>query len=228
MVLPLYDEGARQRVSKPYVTWTLVAINVVAFFTLCLAPEPTQLDILQTYGFTPASANTASGLVLTPLSGMFLHMSWDHVFFNMLFLAIFGDNVEDAMGHVRYIVFYLACGYAGDLAYFLSDMHSTVPAVGASGAISGVIAAYVMIRPCAKVEVLLLMVAVAAPAYLVIGFYAATQVWSVMTNLHDGVAYWAHIGGIVMGAALVPLLRHPEVTLFECVRAEKQERGPFW
>ena len=111
MVIPLYDEDARQRVSQPYVTWTLVAVNVVVFFGMCLMPEVAQLAIIQKYGFTPA---VLAGDVpnpgplpalLTPLTDMFIHMSWDHLFFNMLFLMIFGDNVEDALGHVRYLAF---------------------------------------------------------------------------------------------------------------------------
>ena len=136
----------------------------------------------------------------------------------MLFLMIFGDNVEDALGHVRYLAFYVACSFASDLAYFLANPHSTVPAVGASGAISGVIAAYVMIRPCAKVEVLFVIIPVALSAYWVIGLFALTQLWNVAAHTQDGVAYWAHIGGMLAGAALLPLMRHPDVTLFECMR----------
>jgi membrane associated rhomboid family serine protease len=222
MVLPFYDEDAQQRLSKPYVTWTLIAINVAVFFALRLAPDQTQLTVIQRYGFTPISADLVTfdawTALLTPLTGMFLHLSWGHLFFNMLFLWIFGDNVEDALGHFRYLAFYLASGYAGDVAYYLSNVHSTVPLVGASGAISGVVAAYLMVRPCAKVEVLLFVVPVALKAYWVVGFFAVTQVWSVMAHTQDGVAYWAHIGGMAMGAVLLPLLRNPGVVLFECLR----------
>ena len=178
---------------------------------------------MQGYGFTPAllsgDARIAHGLpvLLTPLTDMFLHLGWDHLLGNMLFLMIFGDNVEDALGHVRYLAFYVACSFASDLAYFLANPHSTVPAVGASGAISGVIAAYVMIRPCAKVEALLVIIPVALSAYWVIGLFALTQVWNVIAHTQDGVAYWAHIGGLIAGACLLPLLRHPDVVLFECV-----------
>jgi membrane associated rhomboid family serine protease len=226
MVLPLYDERARKRVSQPFVTWGLVALNVAVFIAELGMPAETQEAIVHTFGFTPAIlrgdvANPhAFPVLLTPLTDMFVHLGWDHLLGNMLFLMIFGDNVEDALGHVRYLAFYVACSFASDLAYFLSSAHSTVPAVGASGAISGVVAAYVMIRPCAKVEVLLVIVPVALSAYWVIGLFALSQVWNVAAHTQDGVAYWAHIGGMLAGAALLPLLRHPDVTLFECVRAD--------
>jgi membrane associated rhomboid family serine protease len=226
MVLPLYDERARKRVSQPFVTWGLVALNVAVFIAEFGMPAETQEAIVHTFGFTPAIlrgdvANPhAFPVLLTPLTDMFVHLGWDHLLGNMLFLMIFGDNVEDALGHVRYLAFYVACSFASDLAYFLSSAHSTVPAVGASGAISGVVAAYVMIRPCAKVEVLLVIVPVALSAYWVIGLFALSQVWNVAAHTQDGVAYWAHIGGMLAGAALLPLLRHPDVTLFECVRAD--------
>lgn len=227
MVIPLYDEDASQRVSRPYVTWALVAINVLVFFIMCLMPEVTQLDFIQKFGFTPAVL--AGDLpnpgpwpaLLAPLTDMFIHMSWDHLFFNMLFLIIFGDNVEDALGHFRYVLFYVASSYGGDLAYALANIHANEPAVGASGAISGVVMAYLMIRPCAKIEVLFFFVPVAVAAYWVIGFFVASQVWNVMQHTQDGVAYWAHIGGILTGAALFPLLRHADVVLFECVSNAK-------
>ena len=224
MVLPLYDERARKRVSQPYVTWGLVVLNVAIFIaSLSVTPEAWEKAV-HTFGFTPAilsrdMANTgAVPILLTPFTDMFIHLGWDHLLGNMLFLMIFGDNVEDALGHVRYLAFYVACSFASDIAYFLSSAHSTVPAVGASGAISGVVAAYVMIRPCAKVEVLFVIIPVALSAYWVIGLFALSQVWNVAIHTQDGVAYWAHIGGMLAGAALLPLMRHPDVTLFECLR----------
>ncbi|HEY4921750.1 MAG TPA: rhomboid family intramembrane serine protease [Xanthobacteraceae bacterium] len=225
MVFPLYDEQARKRVSQPYVTWGLVALNVAVFIAEVANPGATQQKFVHMFGFTPAIlAGDAPNLgplpvLLTPLTDMFIHLGWDHLLGNMLFLLIFGDNVEDALGHLRYLAFYVACSFASDLAYFASSMHSTVPAVGASGAISGVVAAYVMIRPCAKVEVLIGIIPVALSAYWVIGLFALTQFWNVIAHTADGVAYWAHIGGLIAGACLLPLLRHRDVVLFECVRS---------
>ena len=224
MVLPLYDERDRKRVSQPYVTWALVALNVAVFIGELAGPGDIPTSTLTGFGFTPAALigeMTNPGFmppILTPLTDMFIHLGWDHLLGNMLFLMIFGDNVEDALGHLRYIFFYIACSYASDLAYLLSNPHSTVPAFGASGAIAGVVAAYVMIRPCAKVEVLIFIVPVALSAYWVIGLFVIMQVWSVLQHTQDGVAYWAHIGGLIAGAALLPLLRHPDVVLFECMR----------
>ena len=224
MVLPLYDERARLRVSQPYVTWALVALNVAIFIFELAASGQTQELMVRTFGFTPAVlrgeiANpSVIPVLLTPFTDMFIHLGWDHLLGNMLFLMIFGDNIEDALGHVRYLAFYIACSFASDFAYFLSSSHSTVPAVGASGAISGVVAAYVMIRPCAKVEVLFLIIPVKLSAYWVIGLFALSQLWNVMAHTQDGVAYWAHIGGMAAGAALLPLMRHPDVLLFECMR----------
>src|SRR5262249_46343544 len=194
-------ERARKRVSQPYVTWGLVLLNVAVFIAQVGMPDAAFNTIVQTFGFTPAIlrgdvANTqAIPILLTPFTDMFIHLGWDHLLGNMLFLMIFGDNVEDALGHVRYLAFFVACSFASDLAYFLSSAHSTVPAVGASGAISGVIAAYLMIRPCAKVEVLFVVIPVALSAYWVIGLFVLAQVWNVVTHTQDGVAYWAHIGG---------------------------------
>jgi membrane associated rhomboid family serine protease len=225
MVFPLYDEQARKRVSQPYVTWGLVALNVAVFIAEVAAPGATQQKFVHMFGFTPgilAGDVPNPGPLpawLAPLTDMFIHLGWDHLLGNMLFLMIFGDNVEDALGHLRYLGFYVACSFASDLAYFASSMHSTVPAVGASGAISGVVAAYVMIRPCAKVEVLIGIIPVALSAYWVIGLFALTQVWNVIAHTADGVGYWAHIGGLIAGACLLPLLRHPDVVLFECVRS---------
>jgi membrane associated rhomboid family serine protease len=148
---------------------------------------------------------------------MFIHLGWDHILGNVLFLMIFGDNIEDALGHLRYLAFYLACSFASDLAYFLSSPHSTVPAFGASGAIAGVVAACAMIRPCAKIRVLIGIIPLALSAYWVIGLFALSQVWNVVMHIQDGIAYWAHIGGLLTGAALLPLMRGPDVVLFECV-----------
>src|SRR5262249_21443127 len=154
---------------------------------------------LRSFGFTPAILRGDIPnpgwlpILFTPLTDMFIHLGWDHLFGNMLFLMIFGDNVADALGHARCLVFYVACGFAGDFAYFLSNTRSTVPAFGASGAVAGVVAAYVMIRPCAKVEVLFGVVPLTLSAYWVIGLFALSQVWNVLAHTQDGVAYWAHI-----------------------------------
>jgi membrane associated rhomboid family serine protease len=141
-----------------------------------------------------------------------------HIGGNMLFLWVFGDNVEDAVGHGRFLAFYLLCGLAGGVAYLVSDPHSTVPLIGASGAIAGVVAAYLMMRPCAKVEVLVFWIPMALAAYWVLGFWVAMQLWHIVQHAQDGTAWWAHIGGLLAGGTLILFLRQPGVRLFECVR----------
>jgi membrane associated rhomboid family serine protease len=142
---------------------------------------------------------------------MFLHANLVHIGGNMLFLWIFGDNVEDAFGHVLYIIFYLICGFAASLAQVLVSPTSTVPGVGASGAIAGVLAAYIVMFGSRPVRVLLGPVLTSVPAFLMIGLWIVTQLVSGFGSLGDtasgGVAYFAHIGGFFVGLILTFLLR---------------------
>lgn len=152
---------------------------------------------------------------ITLLTSIFMHANWLHIGGNMLFLFIFGDNVEDAMGHVGYAVFYLLTGLVANFAQILTDANSPIPGVGASGAIAGVMAAYLILFPQAQVRVLLGLYGLArVPAIFMIGFWFVTQLFSgigsvvnVPTTGGGGVAYWAHIGGFVSGAILVWLFR---------------------
>jgi membrane associated rhomboid family serine protease len=155
---------------------------------------------------------------------MFVHANWLHLAGNMWFLWIFGDNIEDALGHMRFFVFYMLCGIGGSAAFVFSAPDSTVALIGASGAIAGVMAAYLMIRPCAKIEVLIGIFPIAVRAFWVIGLWIALQVISVGTD--DGIAYWAHIGGAVAGALLIVVMRPPHVGLFECLWPSDVDRNP--
>lgn len=147
---------------------------------------------------------------------MFLHAGWMHLIGNMLFLWVFGDNVEDAMGHVRFLVFYLAAGVAGGLAHMLSVPDSTIPLVGASGAIAGVVAAYLILHPRVKLWVLVLgRIPLKISAMWALGAWAAFQVIMLLVASDHTTAWWAHIGGFVAGAALVPFMRKPGVPLFD-------------
>jgi membrane associated rhomboid family serine protease len=144
------------------------------------------------------------------------------VLINMLFLWVFADNIEDALGHSRFLVFYLLCGIAGGAAHTLMAPQSNVPLVGASGAIAGIIAAYLMIRPCARITVLLFgFIPVNLASYWVLGFWILSQVWHVFSLEKGGdTAWWAHVGGLVAGAILVVVMRPPGVELFQCMRPE--------
>jgi membrane associated rhomboid family serine protease len=224
MVLPIYDIDPLEGKSVPYVTYGLMAANIVVFLAVLVLPDAKHTVEL-TFGFIPEIFFYDPGLAHTfpLLTYMFVHDGWEHIIGNMLFLWIFGDNIEDAVGHLRFLGFYLVCGVAAALVHGLIDMHSTVPLVGASGAIAGIIAAYLMLRPCAKIEVLIFFVIPKAfDAYWVLGFWVLMQVWEVLKHSPEGVAWWAHIGGLAAGAALIPLLG---VELFACVEPGEPQPG---
>ncbi len=154
---------------------------------------------------------------LTPLSSMFLHGGWFHLIGNMWFLWLFGNNVEDSMGRGRYATFYLLCGLAAAAAQTLLRPDSPVPMVGASGAISGVMGAYVILYPRVQVHMLVVLVVfvtrIVVPAYLMLGYWFLLQLLGGTTSLRadGGVAFWAHVGGFVAGASLVTLFRDPDL-----------------
>jgi membrane associated rhomboid family serine protease len=146
---------------------------------------------------------------------MFLHGGWVHLFGNMLFLWVFGDNVEDAMGSVRFLMCYLLAGVAAGVAFAVSAPHSTTPLVGASGAIAGIVAAYLLLYPRVKMWVLILMrLPLKLSAMWVICGWLAFQIFNAIVNVDQETAWWAHVGGFVAGAVLTPFLRHPDVPLF--------------
>ena len=153
---------------------------------------------------------------LTLITYQFLHSDILHLLSNMLFLWVFGDNVEDAMGHFKFIVFYLLCGIAGGLAHAWMLPSSTLPLIGASGAVAGVIAAYLILHPRVRVWVLAFrFIPLRISAAWVLGIWAATQIVMVAIAPFDQVAWWAHVGGMVAGAVLVLFLRRPGVALFD-------------
>jgi membrane associated rhomboid family serine protease len=226
MVMPLYDHSPFRWPTPPYVTWLLIAINVVVFL-LQSDTGPDQMDAIDhVAGLIPA-AFTAEGISvaalpapLTLITYTFLHGNFWHIFGNMIFLWVFGDDVEEALGPWRFLAFYLACGIGAGLAFVLSDPSSMTELIGASGCVAGVIAAYLMFRPCAKVTVLVFMLPIRIRAFWVIGGWAIWQVFEVASRTQDDVAYWAHVGGLATGAILFVLMRPPGVQLFECAQPE--------
>lgn len=154
-------------------------------------------------------------LLLAPFATMFLHGGWMHLLGNMWFLYLFGDNVEDAMGHGRYFAFYITCGLIATVAHVVTNPHSPIPVVGASGAISGVVGAYFVMFPTARILTLVLVLfffdILLLPAFVFIGlwflFQLSSGLFSLLVPNIGGVAWWAHIGGFVAGIALAPLLR---------------------
>ncbi|MBQ0818137.1 MAG: rhomboid family intramembrane serine protease, partial [Methyloceanibacter sp.] len=173
----------------------------------------------------------------TVFTSMFMHGGWLHLGFNMLFLWIFGDNVEDSMGHARYLIFYLVCGVAAALAQAFVSPGSTIPMVGASGAISGVLGAYLLLHPRATVRTVIFLgifvTMMHLPALIVLGLWFLMQLVSAaFSNSGEaGVAFWAHVGGFVAGMALVPLFKKRDVELFQPPRYRafqvERQRGPW-
>ena len=208
-MLPIGDDNSGRR-TFPFVTYALIAINVLVFVLLEL-PQGDNLDAFLTrWGTIPAQIVAGNGLI-TLITSMFLHANFMHIASNMLFLWIFGDNVEDALGHALFLVFYFVCGIVASLAHVLVDPSSTVPGVGASGAIAGVLAAYIVLFGSRPVRVLMRGMLTTVPSYVMIGLWIVTQLISGFGALGDtqsgGVAYWAHIGGFVAGLVLTFLLR---------------------
>jgi membrane associated rhomboid family serine protease len=223
VIIPLYDEDPLERKMTPFVTYGLIAINVVVFlFELTLTPTA-DADFIRTFGLVPAALRDlwppgTFPPVLTFFTYPFLHGGWVHIGGNMLFLWVFGDNVEDAVGHGRFVLFYALCGVAGGVAYVLSVPTSMAPLEGASGAIAGVVAAYLMLRPCAKIEMFVFVFPVAMAAYWVLTAWIVLQVIHVLGHSDDSVAWWAHVGGLTAGALLILGMRRPNVRLFDCRR----------
>jgi len=196
--------------TKPYVTWALIIINVLVFLAYYPLFDNQQAlaSFYDTWALVPAEFMQGDDYH-TVLTSMFLHGGIMHLAGNMLFLWIYGDNIEDALGHWWYLIFYLACGFIADAAHIASNSHSVVPTVGASGAIAGVMGAYLLLYPKAKVDVLLILIVIfkkiTLPSFIILGLWMATQLFSgfASTTEGGGVAYWAHIGGFLAGLFFV-------------------------
>ncbi len=218
-MVPLTDDN-RGRRSAPVVTWVLIAINVLVFLYEVILPDEDLARLFHDYGAIPRDLVDGEGYP-TVLTSMFLHGGWLHLLGNMLFLWVFGDNVEDVMGHVRYLVFYLLTGALAVGAQVLANPDSAVPTIGASGAISGLLAAYIVCFPhgrvLAGVVVGFLITTVMLPAWVMIGYWFVLQVIQGAMSLGidpdtGGVAWFAHIGGFLAGLALVfPFRRRDRV-----------------
>jgi len=236
-VIPIGDEDTSGQPGLPWINIAIIALNVLVFlyqladpnFTngystvpaeitsgkdiigsfLLVAPDGTSVQIDEAPGPNP--------IWLTLLTSMFMHGGWLHIGGNMLFLFIFGDNIEKAYGHIKYLVFYLVCGLIAGLAHVLSQPDSIIPSLGASGAISGVMAGYLVLFPTNRVRVLLalgfvFLRPIMVPAVVMIGIWALLQfvngIGSIaVTDQTSGVAYWAHIGGFIAGAVITLLAK---------------------
>lgn len=209
MFIPLKDLNPRR--TYPVVNTLLILTNVVVFlYQITLPPRQEQAFILANATVPSHMLRFLSGghvgleVTFLPLiTSMFLHMGFAHIAGNMLFLWIFGDNVEDYFGHFGYLLFYFVCGIGADLAHIVLNLHSSVPALGASGAISGVMGAYIVLFPRARVLTLVFIFFLPIPAFIILGYWFLLQflagITSVGTAATGGTAWWAHIGGFLLG-----------------------------
>jgi membrane associated rhomboid family serine protease len=233
-MLPIRDENPTR--TTPFVNYALIAANVLAFAieSIWIASQGESF-VVAGYGLVPARiAADPGGEAFTILSSMFMHGGLAHIGGNMLFLWIFGDNVEDALGHLRYLFFYLASGLAAAGAQVLPAVSSHAPMVGASGAIAGVLGAYLLLFPRAPVTVWIFFGLFVLPAWLVIAVWFFTNLSGALNSFGfgatGGTAFLAHIGGFAAGVVLVkPLLRGrgppPDVGRFTSFR--RMDRGRF-
>jgi len=210
-MFPIGDDNHGAR-GVPFVTVGLVIANVLVYLLQASLSLPELQDFIFTYGVIPAEIEQGQDLY-TLLTSMFVHGGFAHIFGNMLFLWIFGDNIEQRFGHVLFLLFYLGTGLAASGAHILTDPQSTVPSVGASGAISGVMGAYVLLYPRNRVRVLVgYWWVIYVPAFIFLGVWFLTQfvnglmALNVATAQNAGVAFWAHIGGFVAGVAAAVVL----------------------
>ena len=235
--LPLFDDNPTSR--PPLVTWVIMAICILVFLIQATQPDRGQYEILLRYATIPAIV-TGDALLpdalqsippwATLISSTFLHGGWMHLGGNMLYLWIFADNVEDRMGPLRFILFYMICGVAASFAHVMVDPGSTTPLVGASGAIAGVLAAYLLMFPRAKVRVIMVILIfirwIYIPAFVVLGVWVLLQFVAAPSSLAGdggGTAYFAHIGGFLAGLALTPFFKRKGVELLP-----KQAEPPEW
>ena len=210
-MFPVGDDD-RSINTVPFVTYGLIALNILVFLTELNGGD----EFIREWAFVPSRfSEDPGGNLPTVFTAMFMHGGWMHLFGNMLYLWIFGNNVEDRFGSIKFLIFYLLAGIAATFAQYVFSTGSEVPNVGASGAIAGVLGAYLLMFPQARVKVLFGQQIVAMPALIVIGIWIALQLFSGIGSIAytdesadvGGIAYMAHVGGFVAGIALTYLLR---------------------
>jgi membrane associated rhomboid family serine protease len=233
-MIPIRDDAPR--FGTPYVNYFLIAANVVVFLFEVMLPAPLRDQVMFQFGFVPLKISalmqgvhhiaahgyllpvTADTAIVPIFSSMFLHASWLHLIFNMWALWIFGDNIEDYLGHFLYLIFYFLSGFGAAALHYVLNSSSHIPSVGASGAIAGVMGAYLVLFPSARVLTLVPLFVfftfIHLPAWLVLGYWfvaqflsgAATAIaYSSQTGQGGGVAFWAHVGGFLTGISFIKL-----------------------
>ena len=236
-MFPIKDDNPTE--SRPYVTCALIGLNILIFFYQIGLEENIRTSLIFEYGFKPSqlfsnenSMNLKQSSLLTIFTSMFLHGGLFHLLGNMLFLWIYGNNVEDSMGHIKFLIFYLLCGLAASLLQAIVSFDSSIPMIGASGAVSGVLSAYFLLYPKARVLTLVVLLIfitfIRIPAGLLIGFWFLSQIINAYFNDPNspGVAWYAHIGGFLMGLLLIPFFKKRNLNFFlqELIKKEISKR----
>lgn len=222
--IPIHDTNPLRHIGRPWGTWALIAANC-AIFSLSLGNNEAIQSSAISFGLIPAIFNDSAVLPadylaipdgLTLLTYAFLHGDIWHLCGNMVFLWVFADNIEDALGHYRFLAFYCLSAIGAGYVHVLAAPVSEVPVIGASGAVAAVVAAYLMLHPFVKVWVLALgRIPLRIAAVWPLGFWALFQVYEVSTSERGEIAWWTHIGGFICGAILVLILRRSGVKLFD-------------
>ncbi len=236
-MFPLRDDNPIKII--PVITWMLIAVNAAVFlYQISLSVKAAEIFAYQ-FGAIPSVVLGAKQLparfaVIPPaasvFTSMFLHGGWMHLIGNMWFLWIFGNNIEEAMGHARYLAFYVFCGILASIAHILTNTNSAIPSIGASGAIAGILGAYIMLYPRARVWTLIFLgffvKLLYVPAGVILGFWILLQFinGSMMAGRQNmgGVAFWAHVGGFIAGVLLVGLFKRRNVRFFNPARSHSE------
>lgn len=225
MFLPLHDQNPLKVIPFQIVTSAVILFCLGVFLYQQYLPSDQSQALVVSFGMLPAvlfdHRQLAPELVVVPaeltlLSSIFLHGGWLHLLGNMAFLWVFGDNIEDSMGHWRFLLFYCACGIFASLTHALVEVDSITPLISASGGVSGIMGAYLMLHP--KVRIILLVflkIPLLLPAYLMIGGWLGLQVYSIVFAGDAATAWWAHIGGFVAGVVMIPFFKHASVPLLD-------------
>lgn len=223
MFLPLHDANTIRHIRFPYVNYGLIGLTTLCFLLQAVLPQAAFDQATINFGMIPIVVRDVYPQPVpwlpdwaTLVTYQFLHTDWLHLLSNMLFLWVFGDNIEDALGHVKFLAFYLACGIFAALAHLLFNFNDNGPLIGASGAVAGVMGAYILLYPHARVFVLariVIPIPLPVPAFWMLGFWLATQLFYVLIGSDEPVAWWAHLGGFAAGVVLAALLRRRGVAL---------------
>ena len=228
-MIPIYDDNPA--LGKPLLVITIIVICIIIWFWQSGLSYQDNNTVIINFGLTPKVF--LSGPLLsffTLFTSMFMHGGFMHLAGNMLYLWIFGDNIEGALGHFRFVIFYFLCGTAAAFTQILSAPDSTIPMIGASGAVSGVLGAYLIFYPRARIRTFVFLgifiTFLRLPAVLLLGFWILGQVISaVISNPGSpGVAWFAHLGGFFMGMLLAPLLKKPNISIFQKSRIKVKEK----